>query len=224
MKRLAVALVPLALLVSSCSVGQVDSFDDVGPLGADVHGRAVSSDPASLELMLVAKQGGTPTPDDNDIVSPTNQNRWSHAASGCFSVTPSARLVYVTNAASDDVSQYSLGAGGRCRRRLRPPWPPATSRRGGGEPGRPLGLRHDESARSVSQYDVGAGGALSPRTRPRSPREHSGGVAVSPDGGSSTSPTRAATASPSTTSAPAGRCRPRARPPSPQATSASGWR
>ena len=114
MKRLVVALIPLAVVVSGCSVGQVDSFDDVGPLGADVHGTVVSSDPGSLELMLVAKQGGTPTPDDNDIVSATNQNSWSHAASGCFSVTPSAdsSFAYVTNVGSDNVSQYDVGAGG----------------------------------------------------------------------------------------------------------------
>ena len=66
MKRLVLALIPLAVLVSGCAVGQVTSIDDVGPLGADVHGTAASNQPSSLELMLIAKQGGTPTPDDND--------------------------------------------------------------------------------------------------------------------------------------------------------------
>ena len=88
-----------------------------------MHGTAVEQRPGSLELMLVAKPGGTPTPDDNDIVSPTDQNRWSHAASGCFSVTPSAdsSYVYVTNVGSDNVSQYDVGAGG-----LLAPLTPAT--------------------------------------------------------------------------------------------------
>ena len=115
MKRLAAAFVPVALLVSSCAVGQVDSIDDVGPLGAGCprHGLA-TSDPASLELLLVAKAGGTPTPDDNDIVSPTNQNAWSRTAAGCLTVTPAAGSshVYVPNANFDTLSQYDIGTGG----------------------------------------------------------------------------------------------------------------
>jgi hypothetical protein len=168
-KRLiALALGLVAIFaVSSCAVGQVTSIDDVGPLGADVHGTAATSDPASLELMLVAKAGGTPTPADNDIVSPTNQNRWSQAASGCLSVTPAAgsSFAYVANFLANNVSQYNLGTGG-----LLAPLSPATVAAGFGpfavtvSPDGGSVYVTNESDHTVSQYDVGAGGALSPKT------------------------------------------------------------
>jgi sugar lactone lactonase YvrE len=190
-KRLVLALIPLAVVVSSCAVGQVTFIDDVGPLGADVHGTAATSNPASLELMLVAKQGGTPTQEDNDIVSATDQNSWSNAANGCFAVTPSAgsSYAYVISNIGDSVSQYTLGAGGALSAMS-----PATVATGHA----PVGVAvspdggsvyvtntSDDFDNDVSQYDVGAGGALSAKSpaavaagaQPR-------GVAVSPDGGS----------------------------------------
>ena len=189
MKRLllSLVLVLLAAVVSACSVGQVDSFEDVGPLGADVGGRVASSDPGSLELMLIAKAGGTPTPDDNDIVSATDQNVWTHAASGCLSISPTPRnpSVYVTNL-DQSVSQYEVGAGGL----LAPLTPAAVA---GGDAPFAVAVSPDggsvyvanQNADNVSQYDVGADGALTPKT-PATVAAGNGanGVAVSPDGGS----------------------------------------
>ena len=125
------------------------------------------------------------------------------------------------------VSQYDVGAGGALS-----PKSPATVATGAG----PRGVAVSPDGRSVyvansgsdsvSQYDVGAGGALSPKSPATvatggDPR----GVAVSPDGGSAyVANFIERQPSPSTTSARAGRSRPRARPRWPPATARSGWR
>jgi len=105
-------------------------------------------------------------------------------------VTPAqaAPFAYVTNPATDSVSQFNVGAGG-----LLAPLSPATVATGG-EPhraavspnGRSLYVTNSSSdslSGFVSQYDVGPGGALSPKTPAAvAVGPFPFGVAVSPDG------------------------------------------
>ncbi len=100
-----------------------------------------------------------------------------------------APFVYVTNAVTDDVSQYDAGPGGLLAA-LAPPTVPAADAPGEGIAVSPDGRSVYVAAFApgftggeVLQYDVGVNGALSPKSPPAvqagdSPR----GLAISPDG------------------------------------------
>ena len=186
----AAAVVPVALLVSSCAASARSSSIRRcrARRGPSVRGTVATSDPSSLELLLVAKAGGTPTPDDNDIVSPTNQNRWSQAESGCFTVTPAAGSSHVSGAQLQvrHPLQYGIGTGGA----LTPKSPESV---GTGSSPEGVAVSPDggsvyvtnEGGDSISQYDIGANGAVTPKTPATvatGDRPHA--VAVSPDGNS----------------------------------------
>ena len=145
-----------------------------------------------------------------------------------MAVSPDGGSVYVTNnGGANSVSQYDVGAGG-----VLSPKSPATVAAGdvpGGVAVSPDGASvyvANHGRHSVSQYDVGAGGALTPKSPATvAAGANPAGVAVSPDGGSVyVTNSSGAPASPSTTSARAGRSRPRARPRSPPARTRPGWR
>ena len=139
-------------------------------------------------------------------------------------MSPDGESVYVANVSSDSVSQYDVGAGGALS-----PKSPATVAAGAFPRG--VAVSPDGGSvyvtnffgDSVSQYDVGAGGALAPK----SPATVAAGDRPARGGGEPGRRERlrrqlAATASPSTTSARAGRSRPRARPRWPPASARDG--